>query len=206
MVMAKRTILIVDDHQMFADGIRFLIERTTDYEVVMMLTNGRDVISFLEQHSSIDVLLLDIDLPDTSGFDLAKRIRQTYSTIKILALSMLNDAQSIGRMMEAGANGYCIKSAGSDELFAAIRAVNEGQLYLPPEYVPSPANTLVTGLSGRETEIIQLIAEGFSTKQIAEKLFLSARTIETHRKNIYRKLGVHTNVELVHYARQHKLL
>lgn len=204
--MTKQKLLIVDDHQMFADGIRFLIERTTDYEVVTILTYGRGVIPFLEQTSSIDVLLLDIDLPDMSGFDLAKRIRQTHPTIKILALSMLNDAQSIGQMMEAGANGYCIKSAGSDELFAAIRAVNEGQLYLPSDYVPSPANTLVTGLSGRETEIVQLIAEGFSTKQIAEKLFLSARTIETHRKNIYRKLGVHTNVEMVHYARQHKLL
>ncbi|WP_420150447.1 response regulator transcription factor [Spirosoma sp.] len=119
---------------------------------------------------------------------------------------MLNDAQSIRRMIEAGADGYCVKSAGSEELFAAIQAVREGQSYLPSDYEPLPASVLVPVLSSREIEILRLIVAGNSTKQIADHLFLSARTVETHRKNIYRKLGVHTNVELIQYARANRLI
>ena len=197
-------ILLVDDHQMFADGIQFLIEHTTDYDVVGVLNSGRDVLPFLAANS-VSILLLDIDLPDISGFDLARTIRDVYPDMKILALSMLDDYQSISRMIEAGVSGYCIKSAGSDELFAAIRAVGDGHLYLPPSY-DQPTKRAIPDLTLRETEVLQLIVRGISTNGIAETLFLSARTVETHRKNIYRKLGIHTNVELTLYAQIHQLL
>lgn len=194
---------------MFADGIRFLIEHTSDYEVIGVLHFGRDTLPFLSQNP-VDILLLDIDLPDISGIELAKAIRQDYPDIKVLALSMLGDIQSIDRMMEAGSVGYCIKSAGRDELFTAIQTVAEGGSYLPVDYFSQRRAQKDSYerhyLTERETEVIQLIAGGNSTKQIADRLFLSVRTVETHRKNIYRKLGVHTNIELTQYARQQKLL
>ena len=170
---------------------------------------GRDVIPFLA-NSPVHIVLLDIDLPDLSGFELAKSIRQAYPAIKILALSMLNDTQSIDRMIDAGADGYCVKSVGRDDLFTAIQTVGEGGRYLPVEYFTQfrdqKNNAGRHALTERETEVIQLIANGVSTRQIAKKLYLSERTVETHRKNIYRKLGVHTNVELTLFARSNRII
>lgn len=204
-----KKLLIVDDHRLFADGIRFLIEHATDYEVVGVLHTGREVIPFLAHHP-IHILLLDIDLPDISGFEVVKSIHELHPNTKVLALSMLHDTKSIDQMIDAGATGYCVKSAGQDELFTALQTVYEGSRYLPVEYFNQSSlysyRVEHQSLTERETEIIQLIAGGDSTKQIADRLFLSVRTVETHRKNIYRKLGVHTNIELAHYVRQHKLL
>lgn len=198
-------LLIVDDHRLFAEGIRFLLEYAAGYEVVGMLHNGRAVIPFLEQHP-VDVVLLDIELPDLSGFELAQAIRGFYPATNVLALSMLGDSRSVCRMRDAGAAGYCIKSAGREELFAAIRAVGDGKPYWPPACPePMPPGNLFAELprpTNREHEIIRLIVDGASTRLIASSLFLSARTVETHRKNIYRKLAVHTNVELTLYARK----
>jgi DNA-binding NarL/FixJ family response regulator len=204
-----KKLLIVDDHRMFADGIRFLMEHRTDYEVIGVLHRGQDTLPFLARQA-VDIILLDIDLPDLSGFVLARDIRLAHPAVGILALSMLSDMQSIDRMMEAGATGYCIKSAGLDELLLAIRLVDEGNRYLPGEYFrqrnAQQESISRHALTGRETEVIRQIVAGASTRQIADQLYLSVRTVETHRKNIYRKLGVHTNVELVQYARKHQLL
>lgn len=206
--MAQK-LLIVDDHQMFTEGIRFLIEHTTDYNVVGTLHFGQEVIPFMEG-TPVDVLLLDIQLPDATGFGLASEIRQRYPHTKILALSMLNDKLSIDRMLDAGANGYCCKSAGWNDLRRAIQAIGQGGVYVPTACIhyyrqkQHPAEGHL--LTHRETEIIRLIAEGVTTKQIASQLFLSIRTVETHRKNIYRKVRVHTNVELTLYARSNQLI
>jgi DNA-binding NarL/FixJ family response regulator len=204
-----QNILLVDDHRMFADGIRFLLERSGEYAVAGVLHRGREVMPTLAA-TPVQLLILDIDLPDLSGFDLAQLVRKAYPTLPILALSMLNDTHSIRRMIDAGATGYCVKSAGADELFAALRRVSTHDTYLPPAYgqqLRAQRNGQEnTGLTDRETEVIRLITSGQSTKQIANQLFLSTRTVETHRKNIYRKADVHTNVELAHYARQHQLL
>lgn len=206
---AVARLLIVDDHRLFAEGIQFLIEQAVRYDVVGIVHSGREVIPFMERHP-VDMLLLDIELPDLSGFDLAKSVRALYPTMKILALSMRDDKQSINRIRDAGATGYCCKSAGREELFAAVRAVSEGNQYWSPPYVnllkqettdPEPH-----GLTNREQEIIRLIISGVSTRNIASILFLSTRTVETHRKNIYRKLGIHTNVELTLYARKTRLI
>ncbi|MBN8821883.1 MULTISPECIES: response regulator transcription factor [unclassified Spirosoma] len=202
-------LLIVDSHCLFADGVRFLIEYSTDHTVVGVLHTGREVIPFLLQHD-IDVLLLDIDLPDMSGLELTRTIRTFYPATNVLALTTLTNPQSVNLAIEAGAMGYCPKQAGRNELFAAIRAVGTGHLYLPPSLVQQlrkPAAEKITqDLTDRETEVIQLIVDGHTTKTIADKLFLSTRTVETHRKNIYRKLRIHTNIELARYAQVNKII
>lgn len=204
-----KKLLIVDDHRLFAEGIRFLIEQFTEYEVMRILHKGNEVMPFLSKND-IDMVLLDIDLPDVSGFEIAKMIRSRYSKTKILTLSMVNDLQSIKRMIDAGAAGYCNKSAGKEELFRAIQKIVMGEVYLPVEYLKQvqlqklqPVNSLLTK---RETEIIGLISNGKTTNQIATQLFLSTNTIETHRKNIYRKLEISTNVELALYARSNRII
>lgn len=202
-------LLIVDDHRLFAEGIQFLIEQMAGYAIVGILHRGREVMPFLEQHP-INMLLLDIELPDLSGFELATAVHSRYPTLNILALSMRDDQQSINRIRDAGATGYCCKSAGREELFAAIRAVRDGNPYWSPPYIDRLNQEMIDpgihGLTIREQEIIRLIASGISTRTIASRLFLSTRTVETHRKNIYRKLGIHTNVELTLYARQTRLI
>ncbi len=204
-----QTLLLVDDHRMFADGIRFLLERSGEYTIPAILGKANDVVPFLAHHS-VQVLVLDIDLPDGSGVEVAQQVRQRYPQMKILGLSMLDDSHSIRRMINAGATGYCIKSAGFDELLTAIQRVSQGQTYLPLSYFGQTQNRQYglenNNLTNREAEVIQLISEGISTKQIADRLCLSTRTVETHRKNIYRKTGVHTNVKLAHFARQHQLV
>lgn len=202
-------LLIVDDHRLFAEGIRFLIEQSTDYEVVRMLHKGNEVMPFLSKND-LDMVLLDIDLPDISGFEVATMIRSRYPRIKILVLSMVNDLQSTKRMIDAGAMGYCNKSAGREELFRAIQKIVMGEVYLPLSYIKQvqlqkiqPVNSILTK---RETEIIGLISNGKTTNQIASQLFLSINTIETHRKNIYRKLEINTNVELTLYAKSNRII
>jgi DNA-binding NarL/FixJ family response regulator len=201
-------LLIVDDHRIFTDGIRFLIEHTTDLEVTGVLHQGKEVIEFLSRNA-VDMILLDIDLPDLSGFDVAKLVKQSHSDIRILALSMLDDLGSMERMNQAGAKGFCIKSDGREEVFKGIQRIREGGTYWPQRYLNIRKNGLEKvselTLTSRETEIIPLITSGLTTTEIAEKLFISIRTVETHRKNIYRKLNIHSNVELARYAGKHKI-
>lgn len=204
-----QTILLVDDHQMFADGIRFLLERSGEYTIPTVLGKAGEVIPFLA-HNAVQVLILDIDLPDGSGIDIARMVRRLYPKLNILGLSMLDDLHAVRRMIDAGATGYCVKSVGYLELLTAVRRVSHGETYLPLSYLQQTQARQYgldkNGLTDREAEVIQLIADGISTKQIADRLFLSTRTVETHRKNIYRKTGVHTNVALTHFARQHQLV
>ncbi|GAA4430605.1 response regulator transcription factor [Ravibacter arvi] len=198
-------VLVVDDHRIFTDGICFLIGHTTDLEVAGALHQGKDVLPFLVGRK-VDILLLDIDMPDQSGFDIAKAVKQHYPHIKILALSMIDDVISMERMYSIGADGYCIKSSGREEVFKGMRVVLGGAAFWPAAFkslLSKQTEKLEKYLlSKRETEIIQLICEGVTSFEIAQKLYLSVRTVETHRKNIYRKLGVHNNMELANYARK----
>lgn len=202
-------LLIVDDHRIFTDGIRFLIEHTMDLEVAGVLHFGKEVIPFLSENR-VDLILLDIDLPDLPGFEISKMIKKSYPQIRILALSMLDDVGSMDRMFQNGARGYCIKSDGREKVFKAIQKIREGGTYWPKSFqkVLNGQNGKMyeNRLTERENEIIELICNGLTSAAIAEKLFLSSRTVETHRKNIYRKLNVHTNVELTHYVKKHLIL
>ncbi|MBO0933346.1 LuxR C-terminal-related transcriptional regulator [Fibrella aquatilis] len=204
-----RQLLIIDDHRLFADGLRFMLAQTPAYAVAGMVHTVAEVMPFLARHP-VDLLLLDVDLPDGSGIELAEVVRAVYPTLPMLAVSMLDDISSVRRMMQAGATGYCVKSAGYDELLAGLACVSAGTPYLPAAYLQQLQNRQHgldrTSLTDREVDIVQLVAQGIANHQIADRLCLSTRTVETHRKNIYRKLGVHNNVELIRFARQHCLL
>lgn len=203
------SILLADDHKIFAEGIRFLLSYVTGYNVVGSVHTGKEALSFLDQQHA-DILLLDIDLPDMSGFDVMQILQGRQTGTRILALSMHDDIHTVDRMIQAGASGYCVKSAGSDELFNALTTVTGGNIYIPPQYlqqrIREKRNSDRNPLSTRETSIMRLICAGQTTNQIARQLCLSTRTIETHRKNIYRKLAVHSNVDLAYYAHTHRLV
>lgn len=204
-----KKILIVDDHQMFAEGIQFLIQVGTNHHVVGVLNTGKSVCSFLNTNH-VDLILLDIELPDISGFELAYNIKTQFPDVKILALSMLSDINSINKIIEAGATGYCPKNVGHNELFLAIQKVLTEGFFMPELYYnllkKQKDSFENTQLSKREEEVIHLIVNGNTTNQIASMLFLSSRTVETHRKNIYKKLGVHTNLELAQFAQKFRLI
>ena len=202
-------ILVVDDHRIFTDGICFLIGHTADLQVAGALHHGKEVLPFISAHH-VDILLLDIDMPDISGFEIAKAVKHKYPSIKILALSMIDDISSMERMYSTGADGYCIKSSGREEVFRGIRMLRDGVSFWPPAYVrllSAQTEKLAEYLlTQRETEIIKLVCEGGTSIEIAERLNLSVRTVETHRKNVYRKLDVHSNVELTNYAKKHRII
>lgn len=204
-----KKILLVDDHKIFTDGIQFLIENTTDLNVVGVLHTGSSVIPFLERNLP-DIVLLDINLPDINGFDVAAKIKKEYPFIKILVLSMLDDVSSIEKMLNLGVDGFCLKSGSWNEVSSAIQALRNGGSYLPQNYlrrlIGKHDKISESRLTSRETEIIILICEGKTSADIASKLYLSTRTIETHRRNIYQKLDVHNNVELINYARKHLII
>ncbi|TAE40317.1 MAG: DNA-binding response regulator [Runella slithyformis] len=204
-----KKLLIVDDHPIFAEGLRFLLESTTAYQIAGVLHKGQQVTPFLAR-TPIDVLLLDIQMPDISGFEVAEKVKKLYPKIKILALSMLGDKHSVHKMLEAGAAGYCIKNTSTDELMKAIKNVSENGNYLPnccfQATTKNTLNAVESPLTCQETKIMKLITAGRTTNQIATQLFVSVRTVETHRKNIYRKLGVHTNVELTNRAQKMSLI
>ncbi|WP_428656729.1 response regulator [Runella sp.] len=208
-------LLIADDHRLFADGLRFIIDYATEYQLAGVVHTGKEVVPFLKNRK-VDVLLLDVDLPDKSGSEVAKEVRIECPWVKILAISMLNDYDSVQMMLGAGATGYCLKSAGKDELFAALAAVSQGEVYVSPSLFPVMMNgqteqkthfkNPLHELTNREIEVVRAFASGKSVNEIAESLFLSKHTVESHRKNIYAKLDLHSISELMVFVRKNGLL
>lgn len=208
------TLLIADDHRLFADGMQFIIQYATDHQVVGVVNNGNDVMPFL-QKQSIDVLLLDVDLPGKSGQEVAREVRTHYPMVQILAISMLNDYDSIQTMFEAGATGYCLKSAGKELLLEALHAVCNRERYVSPELIDimfigqkcavKHPHCHLNELTAREKEVLKAFTSGKSLSVIADELFLSKHTVESHRKNIYSKLYVHSINELMAFMAKNGL-
>ncbi len=203
-------ILLVDDHKILRDGLRSLIERHKDLEIVGEADSGLDAVR-LTQRLMPDLVLMDITMPDLNGIDAARQIISRHSSVKIIALSMHTDRRMVNEMLRAGAAGYLLKETAFDELIQAIRSVMRGGLYLSPSIAqlvveemkktPSKAkSTVFTVLTDREREVLQLMAEGQSTKEIASKLSVSDKTIETHRRQIMDKLKLYNVAELTKYA------
>lgn len=209
----KIRIAIVDDHQIVIDGIQALLTPYSNFEVVVSTTSSIQVLSLL-QHTAVDVLLTDIMMPEMDGQALAKKVREQFASIKIIALSMSGQGNVVSEMInDADINGYVLKNIGKVELATAINKVASGGIYFSDEvlkelqhYTAIKKENTAVNITTRELEIIQLIAKDFSNKKIADHLFISERTVETHRKNIFRKTNTNTVIGLLKYATDHRLL
>lgn len=203
-------VLLADDHRIIREGIQTLLSRESDIDVVGEANDGREMIQMNEALQP-DVLVMDITMPNLNGIDATRQIISKYPDARIIALSMHSDQRFVVEMLQAGASAYLLKDCVYDDLVKAIYLVCEGKTYLSPEVASilvddyraqgqkNPAAKSMT-LTPREREVLQLFAEGHSTRDIAEKLFLSVKTIEAHRAQIMRKLNTHSVAELTKYA------
>lgn len=208
--MAKIRILIADDHAILREGIRALLALYPDMEVVGEAADGKEAIEKARQLAP-DVVLMDIAMPGLGGLEATLEIRKTCPKCKVLVLTQHDNKEYISRFLKAGAAGYVLKRAAGTELLSAIRAVHHGESFL----YPSVAKTVIEGylqglvegeeadydrLSDREKQVLKLVAEGHSNKEIADLLCLSVKTVMAHRTNLMEKLGIHNRTELVKYA------
>jgi len=205
----KTTVLLVDDHKIFRDGLRTLIEKE-GMEVVGEAENGRKTIKLAEKLQP-NVIIMDVSMPDMNGIEATRKIISEMPQVKVIALSMHSDRRFVLGMLEAGASGYLLKDCAFGELAGAIKQVLTGNKYLSPKiadvvvkgYLNKSNDSVVSGgsiLTSREREILQLIAEGLTAKEIADHVFLSVKTVETHRRNIMQKLNMRSTVDLTKYA------
>jgi DNA-binding NarL/FixJ family response regulator len=203
-------ILLADDHKIIREGLRSLIEKQPDMEVVAETQDGLTAVR-LTQKLSPDVVIMDIGMPEMNGIEATREIVSSAKSIRIIALSMHSDKRFVLEMLKAGASGYLLKDSAFEELVSAIHTVMSGQRYLSPkvtdvvveEYLHNltkSESTVFTVLTAREREVLQLLAEGKATKQIAATLNVSVKTIETHRQQIMEKLNLRSIAELTKYA------
>ncbi|MFY0652169.1 MAG: response regulator transcription factor [Cyclobacteriaceae bacterium] len=210
--MDKIEIAIVDDHQLFRDGLASMLARHDDFEVSINVGRGKELMEELSSGSTPDVLLLDLTMPDMTGFEVLKEIKKKYPDIKTIVLSMHDDGNYIVRCVREGAFGYLLKNMDEDELIKAIYTVCNNKKYFNEEIsnrminIMSIEGTATKKLSSKETEILSLISEGHTTKEIADQLFISTRTVETHRVNMMKKLAVKNSAELIKKAVKLKLI
>jgi len=206
----KTRVLLVDDHKIMREGLRSLLAVTPGVEVVGEAGDGRSAVQ-LALKLAPDVVVMDIGMPDLNGVDATRQIKARDPKIKVIALSLHSDERFIAGMFKAGASGYLLKDGAFEELAHAIRTVAAGHTYLCPriaktvirDYLRDAQAAAIAGgpaLSEREREVLQLIAEGKSTKEIAGRLDVSVKTVETHRARIMERLGVHSVAELTKYA------
>lgn len=207
--------LLIDDHQVILESLKLLFRSIENVEVVGTLTDSRKVEAFLE-NNEVDLVISDFHIPHLSGVDLTLRIRSLYPHIKILLLTMAEDALHIREAIKAGVNGYILKKTGREELEKAIERIMSGKKYYSEavidELAANDSNDLndaqpetIQHLTDREIEILRLIAMEFSSNEIADKLFISVSTVETHRRNLFQKLNVKSAIGLVKYALKHGL-
>jgi DNA-binding NarL/FixJ family response regulator len=201
-------LFIVDDHYMVIEGIHSLLQNEKDIEWMGHATNAESCLAFLKSRQP-DVLFMDISLPDQSGIDLCKQVKDLYPNIFILGLSTFNQQSFIQKMMENGASGYLLKNASRAELMSAIATVMRGKTYLSQEAAAAmhqPPKHNVPVLTRRELEVLALIAEGMTNNEIAAKLFIAATTVETHRKSLLAKFSAKNTATLVHTATQMQIV
>lgn len=200
-------VFIVDDHYMVVEGIRSLLQNEKNIEWMGHAMNAGSCLAFLKQQLP-DVILMDISMPDKSGIDLCKEVKEKYPSVFIVGLSTFNQQSFIQKMMDNGASGYVLKNATQEELMEAIEVVVKGKIYLSEE----ASNTLRKDdaidiiLTRREKEVLELIAGGMTNAEIAQKLFISVTTVDTHRKNLLAKFEVKNTALLIRTAVQRQMI
>lgn len=203
--MKQTKIIIADDHNLFINGLQLLLKEEEDMDVVGIANDGHELLQLLAQQLP-DLVLLDINMPNMNGLDAVKQIKQSFPLLKVIMLSTYHEDHLIEKAKQYGANGYLLKNCNKDELLKTISLVADGKICFPYR-LPKIENSFNNedhflkqfNLTKRETEIVGLIKEGFTNQQMAEKLFLSIFTIETHRKNIMQKLQLNSPSALIRF-------
>ncbi|MEZ4910441.1 MAG: response regulator transcription factor [Saprospiraceae bacterium] len=211
-------VLIADDHTMFVDGIESILSPETDIQVVGRCYAGTDVVPFLK-NQEVDIILLDVNLPGLSGIEVSKLITSEFPNVKILAISMFNEESIVSEILNNGAKGYILKNTGRDELLKAIKTIANGESYFSQEVTETIMKSLMNKrksssksaqffpkLSRREREVLKLIAQEFTTQEIADSLYISLKTVESHRSSLLSKLNARNSVGLVRIALENNLL
>ena len=214
-------ILIADDHAMFADGISSILEAEDNIQVVGQCLDGPSTIQFLEKESNIDILLLDVNLPGMSGIEVCKKVVSDFKATKVLAISMFNEESFVTEILNNGAMGYILKNTGREELLKAINTILGGKSYFSKDVTETIMKSLMkhrTGRNGeeskkplpkisrREKEVLDLIIKEHTTQEIAKQLFISLKTVESHRSNLLSKLNARNTAGLVRIALENNLL
>lgn len=209
--MEKTKLLLVDDHTVIRSGLRMLLDNEDDVEIIAEAGTAKEALEKAVEHEP-DVVVMDIGLPDSSGIEVAAKIKEHLPKVAIVALTIHEDEEYFFRMLEAGASGYVPKRAAPDELLKAIRIAASGQVYLYPtlaellvkDYLSQDEEERATrnmdGLTPREQEVLTHLAEGLNNPEIGDLLGISPKTVARHRENIMRKLNLHSRTELVKYA------
>jgi DNA-binding NarL/FixJ family response regulator len=212
-VAEQKNIIIIDDHPLFREGLKTIISRDDRFKVVGEAGSGHEGFDMVKRLKP-DLVVIDISLPDQSGIQLARDLRELLSEIKILIVSMHSKIDYIAEAFQAGATGYVVKESASERLLQGLKSVAKGDYYLDSSVSHAVVENLMKSplkaakitdadyatLTPREQEVMRLLAEGLSSKAVAEKLFISPKTVENHRANIMNKLGLHSTIELVRYA------
>lgn len=216
--MEKIRILLADDHQLFLDGLSALLGQIASVEIVAAVSDGAQLLEKLKG-SEGDLVIVDLHMPVLGGLETTKMIRELYPAVKVLGLTMDNEVDSIQDMLEAGASGYILKNTGKAELETAILQVMKGEVYLSQSLSNQLAQRLLLKkkavveetceldmLTEREVEILKMVALENSNTEIAEKLYISPKTVETHRKNLMKKIGVRNSLGIYKFAVKHQLI
>lgn len=214
--MKKIQLILADDHELIRSGVRLLLQAEPDIEVIGEVENGRELLNEVAKNAP-DIVLMDIEMPQMNGLKAAEEMVRRFPEVKIILLTMYTDGQYLERCLEIGCQGYLSKQSDTGEIVGAIRQVQAGEIYfgsgVSKKFLQRSVNRSGlnpnlgrTKLSRRETEVLRHIAEGRSSKEIAEVLFISVRTVETHRSNILHKLELQNTAQLVRYAIKNKLI
>lgn len=211
--MSAINIAIVDDHQLFREGLYSLLTKNEAYQVIISANNGAEFFELLASSQvTPSLVLLDLNMPEMDGFEVLEKLKKKYPEIKAIALSMHDDGNYIVKCIRNGAHGYLLKNADEEELNTAIETVLRGRKYFNKEItgqmidIMSIEGVETRKLSPKETEVLTLISEGQTTKEIADQLFISTRTVETHRVNIMKKLNARNTAEMIKIATQLQLI
>jgi DNA-binding NarL/FixJ family response regulator len=213
MIMAnQKTTLIVDDHPLFREGVKTLVEHTPHFKVVGEAGNGEEALA-LAKALKPDLVLMDLSLPDQSGIEVTRQVRTFLPDTRVVIVSMHSKVDLVTKAFQAGATGYVVKESATEKLVECMKAVSNGEYFLDTSLSQKVVSNLVKSsarasdldsryqsLTRREQEVLRLVVEGLSAKEIGERLFISPKTVENHRTNIMNKLDIHSTMQLVRYA------